>query len=190
MKIFKRGNLLERSYMKWKLVIRVWEVDNWYEGCITYRSKSTTMEWDIPRGLDTVYPTLFQSLEEDVAPIVYEEIEKRYNETLCIAQVNNGREECYGQQFPDYRTFTLFKPKPKRIYPTIGDTRGDYDKYRIASWNLDPYEIYTTTYSDRYRTMASSGQYGSNINYMSAGEYERKKERWELNSWELYLIIN
>lgn len=186
MKIFKRGNLLERSYMKWKLVIKVWEVDNWYEGHITYRSNGPTMDWDMPGGLNDIYPMLFEHLEEDVAPIVYEEIERRYNETLCIAQVNNGGEECYGQQFPDYKTFTLFKPKPKRIYPTVGY----YDKYRIASWNLDPYEIYTTTYADRYHTMASSGQYGTNINYMSAEEYERKKERWELSSWELYLIIN
>lgn len=179
LKWYTRGyDNLTHTFMWGKLNITVWakETKKDYRAVVEYKGYT----YCLPEDLNTLFDNILSQVEYkyDVAKIVYEKIEHEVNEMLARFQMREAQENLVQFQFP-----------PAKEAPTI----------RIGGaatsiwWNPNTVaeRIYTTYWNYEDTPMVSSRYDSVPIaNYLTPEEYEQKKERWELNSWTIYLIYS
>ena len=175
-------NQLREVTMNWKLIITVRPEWDSYKWLIEWDWEHGVWVWKIPEDLDEIARTLnFVMSDGEVAKIVYESICEKYNQVLTKLQLELWTPECTQQDFPYYRDehYTPITWSNTRDYTrlyTYGDTQDFWtSNYSIGVWATN------TTRSDTRR---------DSINYLTAEEYEQKRDRGELEPWTMYLILN
>lgn len=171
--------IYKQTYMKGKLEIVItplWNVDGLghntiREDCRTWHMKYRTDRWtilsrDIPHDLYSVLTDLALALDEEVAKIIYEEMEHRFNELLCYIQRDSTL------------TWGLLVANVTQVrFPPIENFRAELSMIRW--WNPNQRITPTTTAEAITRTRV-----------LTADEYEELRQNGGLNSWEIYLIVN
>ena len=199
----------KQTYMKGKLEIVItplWNVDGLghdtiREDCRSWHMKYRTDRWtilerDIPHDLYSILTDLALALDEEVAKIIYEEMEHRFNELLCYIQRDGALTTGWGLpvvnvtqvRFPPIENFRAelgmirwLNPNPRITTTTsagaitrdnafarnIPDTVGYYEWPRISGGTPTDY-----------------------TRVLTADEYEEMRQNGELNSWEVYLVLN
>lgn len=200
--------IYKQTYMKGKLeiiIIPLWNVDGLghdtiREDCRSWHIKYRTDGWvvlerDIPHDLYSILTDLALALDEEVAKIIYEEIEHHFNELLCYVQrdgvITTG--------------WDLLAANVSQVrFPSVENFRAELNMIR---WLNSNQRITTSTSTDAIRndTFARSTPYtagyydwprtraGADADYtriLTADEYEELRQNGELNSWEVYLVLN
>lgn len=153
----KANNTLSRELMNWKLFITVKEVNLRYEVKVVYK-------WEpylLPDSIDILYECLLNQLDykDDVAKVVYEEIEKEVNMLLREYQIKEAEMNCVQFLFPEPYS------KPTIRCGNIWDydwtssrqnfwleriTADEYEELRVT-WRLEPRKVYCVLNSNDNR---------------------------------------
>lgn len=211
MKFRKRNSsedkVYKQTYMKGKLEIIItplWNVDGLghntiRENCRTWHMKYRTdrwtiLEWDIPRDLYGILTDLAIALDEEVAKIIYEEMEHRFNELLCYIQRD-------GALTTEWNLPVANVTQVK--FPSVENFRAELGMIRWLNHN----QRITTTTSIGTRDDAFARNIPDTVDYhvwprisgdiptdytriLTAEEYEELRQNGGLNSWEMYLVLN
>lgn len=168
-----------RKYMKWKLIIKVWFDSPSMKCTVTYGLSSI----DLPRHLDEVWGRLRWITDIDWSERRYKIIEKEVNDMLRDYYLNYNcsgnliwQDGIMAEQFnfpeieiPLTNTYTV---QNGQVHITTGATP-TYVWPMLHSGPMD--------YVDRHVP---------HIEYLSDEEYQEKREKWELESWALYCVLN
>lgn len=191
----------KQTYMKGKLEIVItplWNVDGLghdtiREDCWTWHMKYRTdrwtiLEWDIPHDLYSILTDLVLALDEEVAKIIYEEMEHRFNELLCYIQRDGALTTEWG--LPVVNVTQVRFPPIENFRAELGMIRWLNPNPRITATTTD-----AITRNDAFARnitwpRISGGTPADYTRVLTSDEYEELRQNGELNSWEVYLVLN
>lgn len=222
--------IYKQTYMRGKLEIVItplWNVDGLghntiREDCRTWHMKYRTDGWvilerDIPHDLYSILTDLALALDEEVAKIIYEEMERHFNDLLCYVQrdgvLTAGWDLLVANvtqvRFPSVENFRAelsmirwLNPNQRITTTTSAVTRNDAFARNIpdtfSSSNNDfRNNMYRRNTVDGINTVGyyDSPRVSGDIPHdytrvLTAEEYEELRQNGELNSWEIYLVLN
>ncbi len=170
--------------MKNKLEIRVWPTGDGYWWSISYQTDNwALLKWTLPDDLYDIAKDLWRELDIEVAKVVYECIEKHFNEVYVLAQTPDdfipqliANYNVNQLKFPDFRDFEneIRSYHSYRIGTSVSNTAVSSSVTRIGA---------TTHYYDCAR---SSPRY----NVVTPEEYQKLRDEWKINPNDLYLVHN
>lgn len=168
---------LSKEFMGWKLGITVRKSFWTYEVRVTYKGEP----YILPDSIEILFDCLLDQLDgkHDVAVTVYEKIEKEVNEALCEYQMNEAAQNVVQFRFPT--------PPQVIGYWCFWDIDTAISS---AQAHADAIRNITNSISAGAPTITMSDRYDSGMVYLTSEEYEEKRERGELHSWRLYVVLN
>lgn len=202
-----------QTYMKGKLEITItplWNVDGlghdtMWEDCRSWHMKYRTdrwtiLEWDIPHDLYSILTDLALALDEEVAKIIYKEMESHFNDLLYYVQrdgvLTAGWDLLVANvtqvRFPPIENFRVelsmirwLNPNQRITRTTDAITRNDAFADTFGSLSDDfrnnMYHVWPRVSGDVPHDYTR---------VLTADEYEELRQNGELNSWEVYLVLN
>lgn len=220
MKFRKRNSsedkVYKQTYMKGKLEIIItplWNVDGLghntiRENCWTWHMKYRTdrwtiLEWDIPRDLYGILTDLAIALDEEVAKIIYEEMEHHFNELLCYIQRDGALTTEWN--LPVANVTQVRFPSVENFRAELGMIRWLNHNQRITSvgnsitrddtFARNIPDTTFGTWSNNFRDNMYWHNAGADTDadytrILTAEEYEELRQNGGLNSWEMYLVLN
>lgn len=206
----------KQTYMKGKLEIIItplWNVDGLghntiRENCRSWHMKYRTdrwtiLEWDIPHDLYSILTDLALALDEEVAIIIYGELERHFNELLCYIQ-RDGTLMTEWDLLAANVTQVRF-PSVENFRAELGMIRWLNHNQRITSVGnsitrndaaaRDIPDTTFGTWSNNFRDNMywHNARADTDADYtriLTAEEYEELRQNGGLNSWEMYLVLN
>lgn len=198
--------IYKQTYMRGKLEIVItplWNVDGLghntiREDCRTWHMKYRTDGWvilerDIPHDLYSILTDLALALDEEVAKIIYEEMERHFNDLLCYVQrdgvLTAGWDLLVANvtqvRFPPVENFraelSMIRWLNNQRITTTTSASTRNDAFARNTLDTDGYYVWP-------RIRASTDADYTRI--LTSEEYEELRQNGELNSWEIYLIFN
>ena len=168
---------MERKYMRWTLTIKVWFDKPSMKCTVTYGLSSI----DLPRHLDEVWGWLRWITDVDWSERRYGIIKKEVNDMLREYYLNYN---CSGNLiWQDGIMAEQFNFPDAPIIDTYNVQNG---QVHIVSWATPTY-VWPMLHSGPIDYVDRHVPY---IEYLSDEEYQERRERWELESWCVYCVLN